>query len=401
MPQELLNPTREWKIGSGGSLLTVDISQNLTVSGTNIKTALDLKADLASPIFTGTAIAEYMNVAENLTVGGNLVVDGSLTYLNITQTLIQDPVIVLGSGPSGEDLTVSDFNDRGIRFEYFEGSNKSGFMGYDTSESKFKFVTDATFNPNTLASNDLSSGTVGEIVANLDGIIGANTPAAGTFTTVTASNALIIGTANIDGTDLLKLDNIADGTVTSSKAVVVNTTRDISGFNNITATGTITAANIVGNVTGSSTSKIVFKGMSDLSGGKLVKVNTLQDMSDSYFVNITPSSDSSSIKIHLQFKVNYTCCSAFGQTIDFYIYKQKTGGSEELILHDKELGTGNAAGPLNGIYYSSYIDTPKTDLSIKYWLKFKLNGANYDYDSGIRSGSDVYNSIFVQQIISE
>ena len=64
---------------------------------------------------------------------------------------------------------------------------------------------------------------------------------------ITASGSFIIGNANISESELETIDNVTAGTVTANKAVVVDGNSDISGFRNITATGTITANTIKAN----------------------------------------------------------------------------------------------------------------------------------------------------------
>jgi len=58
---------------------------------------------------------------------------------------------------------------------------------------------------------------------------------------VTAGSSFIIGSADLNETDLEKLDGITDGTVAANKAIVVDANKDFSGLRNATATGAITA----------------------------------------------------------------------------------------------------------------------------------------------------------------
>ena len=58
---------------------------------------------------------------------------------------------------------------------------------------------------------------------------------------VTAGSSFIIGSADLNETDLEKLDGITDGTVAANKAVVVDANLDASGFRHVTATGAVTA----------------------------------------------------------------------------------------------------------------------------------------------------------------
>ena len=108
-----------------------------------------------SPTFTG------ITTSGNVTIGGNLTVDGSTTTVNSTITTLDDPIITLG----GDTPPASDDNkDRGVEFRYHTGSGaKIGFFGFDDSNGKFTFIPDAT---NTA---EVFSGSVGTIVANLEG----------------------------------------------------------------------------------------------------------------------------------------------------------------------------------------------------------------------------------------
>lgn len=54
--------------------------------------------------------------------------------------------------------------------------------------------------------------------------------------TVTATDGFIAGTTTISETELAKLDGVTAGTVTASKAVVVDANKDISAFRNVVAT---------------------------------------------------------------------------------------------------------------------------------------------------------------------
>jgi len=61
--------------------------------------------------------------------------------------------------------------------------------------------------------------------------------------TVTANN-FTIGSASINETDLEKIDDLTNGTVIASKAVAVDTNKDITGFRNVTLTGELDAASL-------------------------------------------------------------------------------------------------------------------------------------------------------------
>jgi hypothetical protein len=111
----------------------------------------------------------------DLNVDGDLTVNGTTTTVNSIVVTIEDPIIVLGSGTP----TVDDNKDRGVAFNYFDGSAKQGFFGYDDSENKFTFMTDASI------AGEIVSGTVGTIKANLNGNADTATDADGLSSAVT------------------------------------------------------------------------------------------------------------------------------------------------------------------------------------------------------------------------
>lgn len=154
-----------------------------------------------------------LNIGNNLTVGGDLVVNGTTTTVNSTVVTIEDPVFVIGSGSPSTD----DNKDRGIEFNYYDGSAKVGFFGYDDSTGKFTFFTDAT------NSSEVFSGTKGELDANVDW-----------------SNLLNISIDNADisasaGIDISKLS--ASGlTIGDSTYVLGDTTTALSGMTSFAGT---------------------------------------------------------------------------------------------------------------------------------------------------------------------
>ena len=66
---------------------------------TATQTALDLKANLAGPTFTGTV------AATNLTLSGNLTVNGTTTTINATELSVDDKNIVIGDVATPSDVT--------------------------------------------------------------------------------------------------------------------------------------------------------------------------------------------------------------------------------------------------------------------------------------------------------
>tara|TARA_S200002703_G_scaffold156083_1_gene161072 strand:+ start:74 stop:1432 length:1359 start_codon:yes stop_codon:yes gene_type:complete len=59
-----------------------------------------------------------------------------------------------------------------------------------------------------------------------------------------SGGTLIVGDAEISGTEIAQLDGVTAGTITASKAVIVDSSKDITGFRNITLTGELDAATL-------------------------------------------------------------------------------------------------------------------------------------------------------------
>jgi hypothetical protein len=160
----------------------------------------------------------------NLTVGGNLIVSGNVTYINSNITTIEDPVIALGTGPNGANLTVADTYDRGLEFHYFSGgADRYGFMGWQNSTGRFTYIANATGNLST----QVYTGPFGD--AQFGNIIvsgGLNTPIPSTST---STGAIVIG-----GTGGLGVG----GNIYAGGSI--NTTGNITA-GNLTVTGTLNA----------------------------------------------------------------------------------------------------------------------------------------------------------------
>jgi cytoskeletal protein CcmA (bactofilin family) len=67
---------------------------------------------------------------------------------------------------------------------------------------------------------------------------------AATFNSTVTATGFIIGSANINENDLESIDDITAGTISASKAAVVDTNKDITGFRNITLTGELDAGSL-------------------------------------------------------------------------------------------------------------------------------------------------------------
>ena len=102
------------------------------------------------------------------------------------------------------------------------------------SQQSIKAYVDGITTTNITSTGALNSGSITSGFGNIDN--GSSTI---TTTGAISGGSFVIGSADINESDLESIDGITAGTVSASKAVVVNTNKDITGFRNITATGTI------------------------------------------------------------------------------------------------------------------------------------------------------------------
>lgn len=90
---------------------------------------------------------------------------------------------------------------------------------------------------NTISSADSTAVTIADN-ANIEGTLQVNSTitAVGNITT---AGSFVIGSASMNEADLEQLDGLTAGTVAASKAVVVDSDKDIGDFRNVTLSGTL------------------------------------------------------------------------------------------------------------------------------------------------------------------
>ena len=159
----------------------------------------------------------------DLTLTGNLTVQGTRTLVDTTTMSVVDPIITLQTVSGGGVLTTDTNKDVGLALQYHTGSAaKTAFLGYDDSEGKLTFIPDATI------TSEVTSGTKGTIVANLEGNVtgsltgNADTVTNGLYTTdigstVQAYDSTIVVDADI-GTTVQAYDStiVVDADIGSS-----------------------------------------------------------------------------------------------------------------------------------------------------------------------------------------
>jgi len=158
-----------------------------------------------------------VTLGANLDVGGNLTVTGNTTFNGGTLTL----------GNADTDNIVFDGE---VDSDIIPDDDGTFDLGSASKEWQDLFI-DGTANIDALVADtaDINGGTI-------DGaVIGGASAAAITGTAITGTS-FVIGSADINEAELEQIDGITAGTVAASKAVVVDSDKDISSFRNVTAT---------------------------------------------------------------------------------------------------------------------------------------------------------------------
>ena len=221
-----------WEIGIG----TVDDQSTDTLARTTVidtsagnTTKIDFAAGSKTVFCTlPSSKAVFLDADGDVTLGANLDVGGNLTVTGTTTF-------------NGGTLTLGDANTDNIVFggevdsDIIPDDDGTFDLGSASKEWQDLFI-DGTANIDSLVADtaDIDGGTI-------DGtVIGAANAAAITGTTITGTaitgTSFVIGSADINETELETIDGVTAGTVAASKAVVVDSDKDISSFRNVTAT---------------------------------------------------------------------------------------------------------------------------------------------------------------------
>ena len=228
--------------GTNHTVLKVDGTEyaRFTKSGTDFQ----LKAGHLGALFL-TASGQNATFANNLTVSndlivnnnvdieGNVDVNGSietdgLSINGTTVTATATELNVMDGGTSATSTTIADA-DRVV-------VNDNGTMKQvAVTDLTAYFDHEITNMPNLVQSGALNSGSITSGFGSIN--VGTSTITGGIIT----GSEFRIGNAQIVEAELETIDGITAGTVSASKAVVVDANKDIDGFRNVTLTGTLYA----------------------------------------------------------------------------------------------------------------------------------------------------------------
>ena len=228
---------------TGGNLLTAGL---ISATG-NITSAANIAGGnltITSAINTGT-----LNTTGNAVIAGNLFVLGNITYNNVNDLRIEDPVIILGTGPNGAPLTSPDSYDRGTFMEYYTSARGNAWMGWQNSSGNMIAAANVSFSGNDIVSvNAYGTFQAGNIYAQ--SAVATGNITGGNLTTAGQVSA----TGNITGGNLTTAGRVtATGNVTGGNIITTGNVNSSQGYftGNVTVLGTFTStSNIVANSSG-------------------------------------------------------------------------------------------------------------------------------------------------------
>ena len=261
--------------------VTVGTDRLFFQGGTNVTTSTESGAQLTisvsdAPTFSGT-----------VTFGS--ISDGTIT---VTAFVDEDDMSSNSATLIPTQQSVKAYVDNEIS-GVGGGSSTLNVVGDDSTDMEIALGTDRLFfQGGTNITTSTDSGA--QLTISVDD--------APTFSGAVTASSFVIGSADINETDLEKLDGITDGTVAANKAVVVDTNKDAGSFRNITATGTITTATLdVNSIESTDSTAVRINEGLDVVG--TLQVNNIESLDSTQVIvndirvqNIT-ANDSSAIQI--------------------------------------------------------------------------------------------------------
>ena len=171
------------------------------------------------------------------------------------------------------------------------------------NETELEIIDGATLS--TTEINYLDGTTLGTVVASKAVAVNSDKDITGfrniTATgDITAGSEFVIGNARIDQTDLEKIDDLTNGTVIASKAVAVDSNKDITGFRNVTATGEIEGGSLDINGNADISGNTNFGGDVDIDGNLTFNGETFQEYAQDKVKGLLDHNDHSNITADYQ-----------------------------------------------------------------------------------------------------
>jgi hypothetical protein len=301
------NTTANATFGNG----TITLSGTGNVTGGNLVSANYITGTLttaAQPNITSVGTLTGLTVNGDITSTGNLIVAGQTTYVNSTNTAIEDPLIYQGGGANNATLTSDDGHDRGTILNYYTGGAATqAFMGWKNASKEFEFASNVSVT--TGVATVATYGNIKAGSANLGNSVTSNyfIGNGSTITYITGANvngqvgnALIAGTVytnaqpnitSVGNLTSLVVGNVTAGNVTGANLVSANY---VSGNGSLLSS--ITGANVTGVVANatyatSAGSATTAATVTTAAQPNITSVGTLAGITATGIINLTGASN--------------------------------------------------------------------------------------------------------------
>ena len=284
---------------------------------------------VSQPNVTSVGTLGNLSITNNLTVGGNFTVTGNLVYANVSDLVVNDPLIYLASN------NVGDTEDIGLVANWDDGVYQHGGMARDHTDGVWKFYSNVVAEPTTTIDwanavyDPVKMGSLSVVAnitsgnANLGNSVTANyftgnfygtantatsATTAGTVTTAAQPNITSTGTltslgvsGNITAANITANTGIFSGNGSGlSQIAGANVTGTVANATYATSAGTVTTATTSGTVTTAAQPNITSTGTLTsltISGNLTVDTNTLFVDSANNSVGIATASPSYTLHV--------------------------------------------------------------------------------------------------------
>ena len=306
-----------FKIANGTSEVYTYLNGNVGISAAGTSNVVVVTSTGAT--LSGTLTAGNLTATNDVVIGGNLTVSGTTQYINVTSTVIKDPIIELGGEANAGSLITNDTKDRGTLLHYYTTKTVDAFMGWDNSASEFAFGSNVSVTDNIVTFNELGNIRTGN--ANLGNIVSANY-FVGNGTYLTGLDTVSVGVSTValklaNGTSNVNIPvengNITFGVSGNSNVVIVtgtginvagtiNTGAYTANFGNAGVTNTLLVGNIV---TGSGSG-------GNITGADYITANILQGVLTSGTSNVNIRSSGGNVTLSVGGTANVLTASTTG-----------------------------------------------------------------------------------------
>ena len=234
---------------------TIDINGNVNVSGTLTIGGAGISEAELEILDGATVTTAELNILDGVTsTAAELnILDGvtsTFTELNLLDGVTSTTAelnILDGVTSTAAELNILDgVTSTAAELNILDGK---AFLDEDNlasnsatgiaSQQSIKAYVDGVTTTNITATGALNSGSITSGFGTINN--GSSTI---TTTGAITGGSFVIGSADINENDLESIDSITAGTVSASKAVVVDSDKDVTGFRNITLTGELDAGSL-------------------------------------------------------------------------------------------------------------------------------------------------------------